>query len=545
MLGVILATLICAAPATDALELRAKTDALFAEWNIPDSPGCAVAVYRDGAIVYERGFGQASLELSVPITPQTVFDIGSTSKQFTAACIGLLALDKQLGLDDDIRKFLPEMPELAKPITVRHLLNHTSGLRDYIEVMLLAGFRIQDRTTCAETYAAITRQKTGNFAPGERHLYSNTGYFLLAQIVERVSKKSLRDFARERIFDPLEMKHTEILDDCTHVVRNKANSYSVVAGGFATETSDWEQTGDGAVQTTVGDLQRWDENFYTGKVGGPELKAILLTRGKLNDGAQLDYCAGLVVGEQRGLATVRHGGSWVGFRAEFLRFPAQHVSVVCLCNLGSMNPSALADRVAEVWLAAEMSHDPRSEPGGAADTRPAVKIEAQHLVPLVGRYVYDDIAVRIELDNDALTVSGTGVRPGRLTPLGNQRFRREGGGTPLDVVFSSDSMRFEFRDGRRWEFKLSEEWKPAAGELARFVGNYWSDEVGAALELEIVEGVLTVVRHRTLDTLQLTPFSKDSFTCDLGRLTFRTAQQKVSGFTIDGGRARGLTYERR
>lgn len=528
---------------SDATELRAKTDAIFAEWNHTDTPGCAVAVFKDGEIVYEHGFGMASLALSVPITPQTVFDIGSTSKQFTAACIGLLAQDGKLSLDDDIKKFLPEMRPTETPITIRHLLNHTSGLRDYIEIMSLAGTREQDHTTCAEALAAITRQTTQNFAPGAQHLYSNTGYFLLAQIVERVSQKSFAEFARARIFDPLGMRHTQVLDDCTRIVQNRADSYEPGEIGFSEHTSDWEQTGDGAVQTTVGDLQRWDENFYSGKVGGAALRAMLTTRGALNDGTSIDYCAGLMVGKTRGLDTVRHGGAWVGFRAEMLRFPAQHFTVVCLCNLGSMNASGLADQVAAVWLESEMSAETTAPT--ALDTRPAVELAAGSMKPYVGQYRHDATIVSIALDGETLSLSGTNVRPGRLTPLGQGRFRRDGGGRPLDVVFEGGAMRFDFKNGTEWKFTTFEPWVPALADLTRYVGSYWSDEIGAALELAIVDGALTVVGHRTLSPMQLSPLARDEFTCGLGRMLFRTTPEAVSGFVVDGGRAKGLAYVRR
>jgi CubicO group peptidase (beta-lactamase class C family) len=544
MFALFAAALLLASAATDAADLRAKTDALFAEWNRTDSPGCALAIYHDGVIAYERGYGMASLELSVPITPQTVFDIGSTSKQFTAACIGLLAQDGKLALDDDIRKYLPELPRGEKPITIRHLLNHASGLRDYIEVMSLAGFREQDRTTAAETLTAITRQKTQNFPPGEKHLYSNTGFFLLAQIVERVSKKSLREFAHERIFAPLAMRHTEILDDCTHIVRNKANSYGPDEAGFIALTSDWEQTGDGAVQTTVEDLQLWDENFYSGKVGGTALREMLLTRGKLNDGTVLDYCSGLMTGKVRGLDIVKHGGAWVGFRAELVRFPSQHFSVVCLCNLAAMDASGLAQKVAELWLDAEMSHDKTPVAATEPDTRPAVEVAPAELAPFVGQYRHDDLMVAITLEGGALAVSGPSVRAGRLTPLGKYRFRRERAPRALDVVFENGAMRFEFKDGTRWDFTPVVPWTPAADELARFAGKYWSDEIGAALEIQLVEGALTVVGHRTLSPLRLEPLTRDAFTSDLGRLTFQTEKNAVSGFVVDGGRAKGLRYVR-
>lgn len=539
-----LVLLSAAAPQVDT-ELRAKTDALFAEWDHSGTPGCALAIYRDGAIVYSRGYGMASLELGVAISPQTVFDIGSTSKQFTATCIALLAQDGKLQLDDDVRKHLPELPEYEAPITIRHLLNHTSGLRDYLELMTLAGLDERDHTTCADAFALITRQRALNFPPGSKHLYCNTGYFLLAQIVERVSGKSMKDFARERIFAPLGMRHTEILDDCTRIVRNRANSYEPGEAGFVEHTSDWEQTGDGGVQTTVEDLQLWDENFYTGKVGGRELRETLETRGKLTDGTVLDYACGLMLGELRGLDVVSHGGAWVGFRAELIRVPSQHFSVACLCNLGSMNPQGLARQVAELWLGSEMTHDAQPPAAPETDARPAVDVPPTELAPLAGRYRREDLVIDVALGDGGLRISGPAARPGRLTPLGDNRFRRENAPRPMDVVFVRDGLRFEFKDGTRWDFTAIEPWTPTAAELARFAGRYSCDEIGTPIELAIVDGSLTVVGHRTLASMTLTPLTRDCFTCGLGQLLFQTAETAVSGFVVDGGRAKGMHYVKR
>ena len=351
--------------------VRARIDAVFAPLAVSGSPGCALAVYRDGAIAYERGYGLASLELGVPITPRTVFDIGSTAKQFTAFSILLLERDGKLSLDDDIRRFLPEMPAYERPITVRHLMLHTSGLRDYLTLWSLAGVGTERWTTQREAVALVERQRAANFAAGDDWLYSNTGYLLLAEIVQRASGKSLKDFARERIFEPLGMTDTFYLDDHTQVVAGKATGYEPrKGGGFSVDMSNYEQIGDGGVQTTVEDLLLWDRNFYAPKVGDAALLARAQQTGSLTSGKALDYAAGLMIGTYRGLPFVRHGGSWAGYRAELLRFPSQRTSVACLCNLGTAGPSRLADRVADIVLEAVL------KPAAADATRPAAAAQA-------------------------------------------------------------------------------------------------------------------------------------------------------------------------
>src|SRR6266404_2547478 len=273
----------------------AAVDEVFADLTKAGSPGCALGVYRDGKILYSKGYGLANLEESVPISPQSVFDIGSTSKQFTAASILLLEKQGKLSVNDDVRKYIPELPDYGQKITILHLLNHTSGLRDYLTLMELAGINTDSVTTDEDALQMIFRQKVLNFAPKSDWLYSNTGFFLLSVIVKRVSGKTLREFAAENIFAPLEMTHTQYRDDHTSLVANRAMAYDAKekGGGYRLNVSYFEQTGDGAVHTSVEDLLKWDENFYGGQVGGKDFLGELQERGKLNGGKVLEYAKGL------------------------------------------------------------------------------------------------------------------------------------------------------------------------------------------------------------------------------------------------------------
>src|ERR1700726_3611733 len=334
----------------------AAVDEVFSDLTKPGSPGCALAVYRDGKIIYAKGYGLANIEENVTITPQSVFDIGSTSKQFTAASILLLEKQGKLSANDDVRKFIPELPNYGQKVTILQLLNHTSGLRDYLTLMELAGINVDSVTTDADALAVINRQKTLNFAPGGDWLYSNTGFFLLSVIVQGASGKTLREFAAENIFAPLEMAHTQYRDSHATLIPNRALAYAERddKSGYTLDVSYFEQTGDGAVHTSVEDLLKWDENFYSPRVGGKEFLSEIQERSKLNDGKVLDYAKGLFHGEYRGLQTVSHGGAWGGYRAELLRFPDQHFSVACLCNVGNAGPTRRARQVADIYLGSLM-----------------------------------------------------------------------------------------------------------------------------------------------------------------------------------------------
>jgi CubicO group peptidase (beta-lactamase class C family) len=294
--------------ATQAERPSEQVDKLFEKMDRTISPGCAVAALRDGKILYQRGYGMADLDHNVPITAETVFHVASMSKQFTAAAIVMLAQERKLSLDDEVRKYVPELPDFGAPVTLRQLVHHTSGLRDQWELLGLAGWRYSpDLITDDDVLSIMSRQKDLNFPPGSKHMYSNTGYTLLAQVVKRVSGQSFREFTTSRIFQPLGMRNTHFRDDHAEIVKNMAYGYVPAKDTFRISITNFDTVGATSLLTTVEDLALWDENFYNPRVGGPEMIRQMLERGKLSDGEQLDYAFGLVIGKHRGLATVDQG----------------------------------------------------------------------------------------------------------------------------------------------------------------------------------------------------------------------------------------------
>ena len=381
--------LLLAAPLTFAAEApalqtrEARVDALFADIDRSDVPGCALGIFQEGRIAYARGYGMANLELGVANTPHTVYDIGSLGKQFTAFSIYLLARDGKLSIDDDVRKFVPELPAFQKPVTIRHLLHHTGGLRDYLELLELEGHPSEDLTTADEALATLARQKAPLFAPGERYEYSNTGYFLLSWVVRRASGKSLRDFAQERIFGPLGMTHTMYNDAHGRVIPNRSQAYSPEdGGGFAIDMSDFEQNGDGGVNTSIEDLSLWNRNFDAPTVGDKRIVEQMEETGVLNSGKKIDYASGQVVGSYRGLRTVGHTGSWAGYRALLYRFPDQKFSVACLCNRADVDRVRKMRQIADIYLEDGMTK-PAETPALA---RTPVAVPRADLDRLAGAY---------------------------------------------------------------------------------------------------------------------------------------------------------------
>lgn len=363
----------------------------------------------------------------MPIAPETVFDIGSVSKQFTAMAIVLLAQDGKLSLDDEIQRFVPSIPRYAKPITLRHLLHHTSGLRDYIDLLGFSGVGEAAVTGDREAVDALSRQRATNFTPGSEYLYSNSGFFLLSLVVKQASGKSLRQFAAERIFGPLDMTRTFFLDDHAEIVPGKANSYLPGPGGrFRIAPANWEQTGDGGVQTTVVDLLKWEQNFSSGRVGGMAAIRELETTGVLNDGKPISYALGQVVDRYRGLRRVSHGGSWAGFRAQLTRFPEQHTSVFTLCNVGNARTDGLTNRVADLLLAGQFTAPPEtpSAPGGQrGGGNPSGRLQ-----DYIGTYHSDELLAdwTITLSGDSLRLRAGPIMQETLIPVGPAEF--SGGG---------------------------------------------------------------------------------------------------------------------
>ena len=410
-----------------------KVDKIFAEWDKPTSPGCALGVLQNGRFVYEHGYGMANLDYDIPNSPKLVYYVGSDSKQFTAASIALLALDGRISLDDDIRKYIPEMPDYGTPITINHLIHHTSGIRDIYTLMSLGGLRLEDVFSDSEEIALIARQKELNFRPGDDYLYSNSGYFFLAEIVKRVTGKSLREFADERIFRPLGMTHTHFHDDPGHVMKGRAMSYeSDGKGGFRISyLQNFDKIGAGGLYTTVEDLRKWDENFYTHQVGGDALQKMIHTRGVLNRGDTIPYAFGNNVTTYRGLRVDEHGGALMGYKAEVLRFPDQHFSVLATCNLGSINPQPLAEQVAEVYLGSKMGPKPQRQMASRRDSGVALAAQpsAAELAPYAGDYYSDEVDATYHLAfvDGSLVLTAHHIPAQKLESTNTDQFRTPSG----------------------------------------------------------------------------------------------------------------------
>ncbi len=557
--------------------LAARVDAIFASVDRADSPGCAVAVMRWGDILYTRGYGLADLEHDVRITPRTVFYLASVSKQFTAMSIVLLAEQGKLSLDDDVRKYVPEVPHFGAPITIRHLLHHTSGLRDYFGVLALTGWPGDGPISERDFLELVSRQRDLNFEPGSEYLYSNTGYVLLSVIVKRAAGRSLRDFAAEQIFRPLGMSNTQYRDDHAMPVKGRAIAYQRGEDGvYRINTPGFDLVGDGGVYSTVEDLARWNANFYEPRVGGRDAIDALHTRGRLNGGEQISYAFGLNFGSYRGHRTVDHGGSYGGYRTHLVRFPDRRLAVTTLCNVVSADAATLSRRVADVFLDDGATTAPTGEsgrPSSRSETsvarsatlagleRPDARRPAAAPVRGDGAPVSDlsryagvywneraDTIRRIEIDNGKLVLAGS-PRGTELVATGEGTFQPSGNPTATLVFRSSASggveMRWTSAGEGTLDFVAKAAAAPTADDLALLAGTYYSAEADARWVLAVRDGQLRLKRPRA-DEETIRPAFADAFTVrQLTALRFtHDAAGRVTGFTVSSGRVRRLRFER-
>lgn len=393
-------------------------DATFAHLARTDSPGCAVGVVQEGELTLAKGYGMASLETGLPITPSTVFYAGSVSKQFVAAAVLLASQEGALDLDDPLSKWFPELPAYAEEIRVRDLIHHTSGVRDYLGLMALAGIDYETPMTPAQVLELIARQRELNFAPGSQELYSNSAYFLMAQLVGRATDRTLREYAQERIFSPLGMRSSHFHDDRREIVARRAAAYRRAPErpqGFEVLWSPaFDQVGSGGLLTTIEDLARWEAAAQAESSPlGDDFWPAMLERGQLRDGKQLDYAFGIGHSKYRGAARVQHGGAMFGYRAHLVRYPELATSIALLCNVNDASPGTLAERVADVVLEDALGlRVKRSAAQAATPPLPEATTEADALDRWVGRYWSPELAVTyaIESDEDGLSLR-VGSRP--------------------------------------------------------------------------------------------------------------------------------------
>jgi CubicO group peptidase (beta-lactamase class C family) len=505
-------------------------------------------VVRDGRVVLRRGYGLADVEGRVPITPQTAFDLASLAKQFTGASIALLALEGKIRPRDDIRRYIPELAGLGHPVTIDHLLHHTSGIRDWTVTLPVAGVTFEDPITLEQILAMAYRQRSLNFVPGAEHTYSNTGYNLLAEVVQRVTRQSLRRFTEARLFGPLGMTRTRVHDDDTEVIENRAFGYARLPDGRWRRTPDHlTAVGSSSVYSTVDDLARWMINFDQPRVGGRAMLDLMLTRGRLNDGSDVPYGFGLENGVYRGQPMFTHSGSWASFDTFLAYLPRQRFGVVVLANSDEAEAQNAVIRITDLYLRNELDPRPPSRP--ASPCAPPRTSPAE-LDAYAGLYrLGPGWLLRIRREGAGLVAQASLEDAVPMSARCGSVFHVQAYGA--DVEFQADAAgrvaSLEYRG--IVAPRLPESTMPVPARLAEYAGEYVSAELGTVYRVGVVNGGLQM-RHVRHGTMPLTWLWRDEFgttTWFLKSVAFeRNASGRVTGFVVNGSeRARDMRFVKR
>lgn len=503
-----------------------------AKANPMPAPGCAVGVSLNGQSVFEKAFGLAEMEHNIPNTPQTIFESGSVAKQFTAAALVLLEQDGKLKIDDPVRKYIPELPDYGKPLTIRHILNHTAGLRDWGSVMALTGAGRGDRVVTQDiALDVIVRQKSLDFDPGAEYSYSNSGYQLAAVIVERVSGQKFGEFVGSRIFKPLGMTNSSWRDDYRRLVPGRAQGYSKQGPNapWMLNMPIMNVVGNGGMLTTVGDWLKWNAALDAKTLGAPFVYA-LETQGVLNDGRKIAYALGLSVGDYKGIKEVTHSGGTAGYQTYLARFPEKKLSVAALCN--GFPPSS-GDIVYSV---VDEIFGPFPEPA-KVDT---IAVSEDQLKKFAGIWRNDVTrnANQIALDKGELKINGTALKPvadGSFM-LGERKLKFKDG-NPVTAAIANP-------DGSFTRLTLVSEWKPTAADLAAIAGDWHSEEAQATFTFA-VEGDKAFIKQRPSLKLPLQPLYKDHFgTQGYAIWVTRDASGKIDKLHVGGSRMRDMLFVR-
>jgi len=526
-----------------------QVDEIFAFWDTDDAPGIAVAVVKDGAILYKKGYGLANVEYDIPIEPSTIFHIASISKQFTVFAVLLLEKQGKLSLDDDIRTYIPEVPDFGKKITLRHLASHTSGLRDQWNLLSIAGWRLDDVITKEHVLKMVSKQKELNFDPGDEFAYCNTGFTLLAEVVARVSDMSFAEFTKEAIFEPLQMNNTLFYDDHEKIVKNRAYSYYKDGTGLKKSVLNYANVGATSLFTTVEDLSLWAMNFSNIKVGDATILEAMNTPAILNNGKTFGGALGQFVGTYKGLTEIQHGGADAGFRSYLTRFPDENFSVMVFSNSGEVNAGGLAHKVVAIYLKDKLA----SKPKVVAPEKPdeAISIDSAILNTYVGDFqLQPGFNINITESNGELSATATGQPKVDLKPLSETEFEVVGVGAKVEFIPNGGKNVALFKlhqGGQIMEVKRIETSDTATINLSDYTGDFYSEELSTTYTFEIVKGEL-IARHTRLSDLGLHATTKDNFSSDswfFGQVEFiRDANDVITGCQVSNGRVRNLYFKK-
>jgi CubicO group peptidase (beta-lactamase class C family) len=528
-----------------------RVDEMFAPWDNSETPGAAIAIVKDGAIVYKKGYGSANLEYDIPINTNSVFHIASVSKQFTVFSILLLEKRGELSLDDDVRKYIPEVPDFGKTITLRHLASHTSGLRDQWNLLSMAGWRMDDVITKEHVLKFVSKQKELNFNPGEEYAYCNTGFTLLAEIVARVSDMSFAAFTKANIFEPLNMNNTLFYDDHEKIVKNRAYSYSSGSTGFKKSVLNYANVGATSLFTTVEDLSLWSMNFSNMVVGDSTIINKMNTPAVLNNGKKIGGALGQFVGKYKGLNEIQHGGADAGYRSYLTRFPDENFSVIVFSNSAEFNPGGMAHKAVDIYLKDRIKVEPKKEEPKEEVAAEVVAVDDNVLASYVGDFeLQPGFIIKIIENEGQLSAKATGQSVVSLKPLSNTEFKVVGVEAKVEFIPNGGKgveLIKLHQGGQIMEAPRTEAFDKTTVKLSDFAGEYYSEELSTTYNFTIVEDKL-IAKHSRLSDFNLSPTKEDMFSGEawfFGQVEFiRDSSGVVTGCKVSNGRVRNLYFEK-
>jgi len=534
-------------------EQESQIDTLFSEYESPNTPGCAIGVIQNGKFIYKKSFGMANMDYDIPITADSKFELASNSKQFTAACIVLLHLEGKLDLEDDVRKYINELPDYGKTITIRHLLNHTSGIRNYDALLSLSDFQLHSFFTTEDAVRLICKQKKIDFLPGEKFSYSNSGYVLLAEIVKRISGKPLREYADEKIFKPLAMNDTFYNDDCTETIKNRVIGYYAEKNDkFKANFYNNTALGDAGVISTVNDLLKWDENFNKPIVGGQKMLDNLLTKGVLNNGETIYYALGLMYGSYKGLNFIEHDGRSFGFRTELIRFPVQKTSMIILANRSDADSYNLALEIAEIIFKPKAVDLPDKTVESKVPV--TISLTKSELEKFCGNFWYeeDKLNRKIYLKNEELFYWRNEESESQLLPISQNELTMVGTQSAVRMEFinnqNSKTINFYEDDKLTSVFKSYQPIDFTREYLAKHTGKYFCEDLDIFYQLKMESDTLVVCikdkQKYKLKALMAGMFIiLDEDDDESGYISFIYNKNKqISGFKVDTERAKNIEF---
>jgi CubicO group peptidase (beta-lactamase class C family) len=528
-----------------------QVDEVFMNWDTKNTPGAAVAVVKGGKVIFKKGYGLAHLEYDIPIGPSTVFHIASVSKQFTVFSTLLLEKQGKLSLDDDIRKYIPEVPYFGKTITLRHLASHTSGMRDQWNLLAMAGWRLDDVITKEHVLKLVSKQKELNFNPGEEYVYCNTGFTLLAEVVARVSGMSFAQYTQKNIFEPLQMRSTLFYDDHEKIVKNRAYSYYQDSTGYKKSVLSYANAGATSLFTTVEDLSQWAINFSALKVGDTSIISKMNTLATLNNGKTFGGALGQFVGKYKGLNEISHGGADAGYRTFLTRFPEEDVSVIVFSNDGAFNSGGIAHKVADIFLKDKIKEEPKKEEPKSELNTENIILDQKILDSYLGDFeLVPGFVINISSENGKLFGQATGQPRLTLSPTADKEFTIKEVNAKVVFISSEDgkvNLLKLHQGGNIMDAKRMQTFDKTKVNLSDFEGHFYSDELTTGYDFKIKGDKLFATHNRHSD-LELNPVKKDYFNGAawfFGQVEFvRDTEGKINGCKVTNGRVRNLHFRK-